>query len=147
MTKGDAPGISDVARRIDILVGDQDDVTRCPQFQSTEQAAGIVGSLGACIGRNPDRIVLGPDLFPFGQDQGVNVPPRWFFHDLGDTATVKAPIPPDAIAEGDDLARRETLPLIRASNRIRDSEKRERLVELIQAAGDAEVGETAVLKQ
>ncbi len=75
--------------------------------------------------------------------QALNVPPQWFFHDLGDTDTVKAPTLPAEIDETDELARRETLTLIRAFNRIKDPEKRERLIELVQAVGDAEAEEAA----
>jgi len=70
--------------------------------------------------------------------QALNVPPQWFLHDLGDTETVKAPVLPDVLGEADDLARRETLTLIRAFNRIKDPERRERLIELVQAVGDLE---------
>lgn len=77
--------------------------------------------------------------------QALNVPPQWFFHDLGDTDTVKAPNLPSEIDETDELARRETLTLIRAFNRIKDAEKRERLIELVQAVGDAEAEEDAAV--
>ncbi|MBN9527974.1 MAG: helix-turn-helix domain-containing protein [Alphaproteobacteria bacterium] len=77
--------------------------------------------------------------------QALNVPPQWFFHDLGDTETVKAPTLPVDIDETDELARRETLTLIRAFNRIKDPEKRERLIELVQAVGDAEAEEDAAV--
>lgn len=77
--------------------------------------------------------------------QALNVPPQWFFHDLGDTDTVKAPNLPVEIDETDELARRETLTLIRAFNRIKDAEKRERLIELVQAVGDAEAEEAAAV--
>ncbi len=77
--------------------------------------------------------------------QALNVPPQWFFHDLGDTETVKAPTLPADIDESDELARRETLTLIRAFNRIKDPEKRERLIELVQAVGDAEAEEGAAV--
>lgn len=77
--------------------------------------------------------------------QALNVPPQWFFHDLGDTETVKAPNLPAEIDETDELARRETLTLIRAFNRIKDAEKRERLIELVQAVGDAEAEEGAAV--
>jgi transcriptional regulator with XRE-family HTH domain len=57
--------------------------------------------------------------------QALNVLPQWFFHDLGDTAGTggpAAPVVPDALGEGDEMARRETLTLIRAFNRIRDAD-------------------------
>lgn len=77
--------------------------------------------------------------------QALNVPPQWFFHDLGDAAGPggAAPVVLDVLADGDDLARRETLTLIRAFNRIKDQEKRNRLVELVQAVGEAEGEEEA----
>ncbi len=77
--------------------------------------------------------------------QGLNVPPQWFFHHLGDNDTVKAPTLPADIDETDELARRETLTLIRAFNRIKDPEKRLRLVDLVQAVGDAECEDLGVL--
>ena len=73
--------------------------------------------------------------------QALNVPPQWFFADLQDTATARAPELRAELGEGDELARRETLTLIRAFNRIRDREKRERLIELVQAIGEDEIAE------
>lgn len=73
--------------------------------------------------------------------QALNVPPQWFFADLQDTASMRAPELRAELGEGDDLARRETLTLIRAFNRIRDREKRERLIELVQAIGEDEIAE------
>jgi transcriptional regulator with XRE-family HTH domain len=73
--------------------------------------------------------------------QALNVPPQWFFVDLRDTAAAAAPQMPADLTEGDELARRETLTLIRAFNRILDPEKRERLIELVQAVGDDEAAQ------
>ncbi len=72
--------------------------------------------------------------------QALNVPPQWFFHDLGDAGPGGGAVPVvrDDLADGDEMARRDTLTLIRAFNRIKDAEKRERLIELVQAVGDAE---------
>lgn len=73
--------------------------------------------------------------------QALNVPPQWFFANLvdgGQAEPVPAPVLPDAVEPGDELARRETLTLIRGFNRIRDPEKRARLIDLVQAVGDAE---------
>ncbi len=70
----------------------------------------------------------------------LNVPPQWFLTDLGDGEgeNLRAPITPLALDADDELARRETLTLIRAFNRVKDPEKRERLVELVQALADAD---------
>lgn len=76
--------------------------------------------------------------------QALNVPPQWFFYDLGrgdGGEDEPALTVPDGMADGDDLARRETLTLIRAFNRIKDPEKRLRLIDLVQAVGDAEAEE------
>ena len=74
----------------------------------------------------------------WSRSAAIPPPPQWFFHDLGDTETVKASTLPAEIDETDELARRETLTLIRAFNRIKDPEKRERLIELVQAVGEAD---------
>jgi transcriptional regulator with XRE-family HTH domain len=73
----------------------------------------------------------------------LNVPPQWFLTDLGDgeEENLRAPITPLALDAEDELARRETLTLIRAFNRVKDPEKRERLVELVQALADADPDE------
>lgn len=73
----------------------------------------------------------------------LNVPPQWFFADLGETLAGPAPELPTDIADADEFARRETLTLIRAFNRIRDPEKRDSLVALLQAIGDAEDADRA----
>ncbi len=70
--------------------------------------------------------------------QALNVPPQWFLADLQSTDEVQAPDLPGELDEVDSLARRETLTLIRAFNRIKDPEKRDRLIELVQALGDHE---------
>ncbi len=75
--------------------------------------------------------------------QALNVPPQWFFANLVEGGQVE-PVLPDVVDPGDELARRETLTLIRGFNRIKDPEKRARLIDLVQAVGDAEVdGEEA----
>jgi transcriptional regulator with XRE-family HTH domain len=77
--------------------------------------------------------------------QALNVPPQRLFHDLGHTGIIKAPTLPADIDESDELARRETLTLVRAFNRIKDPEKRFRLIELVQAVGDGDGEVEAVL--
>lgn len=76
--------------------------------------------------------------------QALNVPPQWFFQDLGDALAAPAPVLPVDIVEGDELARHDTMTLIRAFNRIRSAEKRDCLVALLQAIGDAEERDRAI---